>query len=543
MLAAQWQANTGPAGAALGAIVGGDVERYLRAASLAGVIPQVPWAARPYGSRELKQFFLDSTVRAHPWRSELQRSLARRTATGTIGFSSINSAFPWGSNDGAIWQGRGINLAIGVAAAFHWGALSVVAAPLAYSSQNASFRLQRPIVAGVSPYADPLLPTAVDLPQRMGSRPYTRLDPGESSIRMRLKGAEIGVSSASEGWGTGEAFPAILGANAGGFPHLFFGASGRGVHLDGIGDFKARYVLGLLDQSAWSRVQGSETYRNSEESGTRRIGSGVSVGYSPSFLAGLEVGASRFFHSPYRAGRHGWNAWSKPFEGIFKQGFNGRTDDTGDPGGDSDNQLAAFFARWAFPRRGIEATIEVFRDDHSWDSRDFAQEPENNSAVLASIRTTVHRDADRLALLTFEYFDGDVRPIAQARAQAFLYAHTPLRQGHTQRGQLLGAPIGAGAIAGARSTWEQFTPTGSFRVNLQRWRTRSTPSTDPQGLLPAAGSAVPNSHDWILEASAAATRYRSRRTLSLEAGVAWAGRWQLSEAKTNFFTRASLGMF
>lgn len=540
---AQWQSNTGPSGAALGAVVGGDVERYVRALLLAGVVRPVSWGARTLGPSDLIELIGDDSAKAHPWRSAMRSALAEHATLGGQIFASANSGFAWGSNDGALWQGRGVNIAIGGAATFHTSRISAVFAPVAFVAQNASFPTLLPPVASAPPYADALFPTLVDLPQRMGTRNYTRIDPGESTVRVRGLGLETGVSTASEGWGAGEAFPAIFGANAGGFPHLFVGTTRRGVRVPFVGRVSGRYILGTLQQSAFSTVQGSETYIDRNEPGTTRIGVGLNVSFMPDLLPGLELGASRFYHSPYENGPRRWDAWSKPFEGIFKKGFKGRSGGPEDIGGDVDNQLASFFARWAFPKRGVEATLEVFREDHNWDSRDFAQEPENNSAVLASFRATTERSASRLAVLTFEYFDGDIRPIGQVRAQGYLYSHGYLRQGHTQRGQLLGSPIGVGAIAGERVAWERFTPTGSMRFNFQRWRTRSVFTTNPEALFLAAETQIPNDHDWILDASVAATRYRKRGAVTVEGGIAWAGLFNFSDSRTNLYSRVSLGVF
>ncbi len=540
---AQWQSNTGPRGAALGAAVGGDVERYMRALALAGLIKPLPWSVRPFGPEDLTGYLRDSSAGPHPWSSALSTSLAPRASAGAMLFLGANSGFAWGANDGAMWQGRGVNSAVGLAAAVRWGPLSAVAAPVLYRAQNQGFPLMAQPAFGYSRFADPLFPTVIDLPQRMGDKAYARLDGGESTIRLQGFGLVTGVTTASLGWGTGETFPAIFGSNAGGFPHLFAGTRAGGVRVPYVGRISARYILGVLDQSSWSPVQGSETYIDAAQSGTRRIGTGLNISLMPQFLPNLEMGASRFYHSPYRDGPTRWDAWSKPFEGIFKKGFQGRSGGTGDPTGDADNQMASFFARWVFPKRGVEATFELFREDHNWDARDLAQEPENNSAVMASIRATTSRRADALAVLTFEYFDGDVRPIGQVRAQGFLYTHGGRFQGHTQRGQLLGSPLGAGAIAGERVAWERFTPGGSLRFNLQRWRTRALRTQNGEGLYFNANYFYPNSHDWIIDGSVASTRYRGRGALTFEAGLAWAGVWQLSDARTNLYGRASWSLF
>lgn len=543
MLHGQWQANTGPAGVAMGAVVGGDVERYLRVLSLAGLIRPLQWSVRPFGPDDLATMLTDSARKSHPWQQRMDAALASRARLGGVVLASINSGFPWGANDGPMWQGRGVTTAVGGAATVRWRFLSAVAAPVAFTAQNASYPLQPQPLTNISPLADPLLARGIDLPQRMGTRAYTRFDGGESTLRLTFGVGTMGVSTASLGWGTGEAFPAIFGSNAGGFPHIFVGTRDRGLHLTGIGRMSARYVLGVLDQSPWSPVQGSETYISVAQPGTRRIGVGLNISLMPTLTPGLELGASRFFHSPYLTPQDRWKAWSKPFEGVFKRSFADRVGGPGDPNGDADNQLASFFARWALPSRGAEATFELFREDHSWDSRDQAQEPENNSAVMASIRAVTERSAQRLSMLTLEYFDGDIRPIAQVRQQGAIYAHSVLTQGHTQRGQLIGAPIGGGAITGQRAAWERFTASGSYRVNVQRWKNRAMRPTNVEGLYPAATASMTGTHDWILDASAGLTRYRQTRALSAEAGIAWAGTWQMNSSRTNLYARSSWSIF
>jgi hypothetical protein len=269
----------------------------------------------------------------------------------------------------------------------------------------------------------------------------------------------------------------------------------------------------------------------------------MTVSYMPALLPTLEVGATRFYHSPYREPSQRWDAWSKPFEGIFKNSFDRRSGPVGDLNGDFDNQLASAFVRWSFPTRGAEVSFEYFREDHSWDARDLAAEPESNGAVMASFRVATNRSDSELGLLTFEYFDGDVRPIAQVRAFGGLYVHATLLQGHTQRGQLLGSPVGGGAMTGQSVTWERFTPKRSTRINLRRWRSRARGSTDSQGLYFNVERPIPNYHDWIIDGSYGMTRYRGASALNVDAGVAYAGRWQLANSRTNFYVRAGFSLF
>ena len=52
---------------------------------------------------------------------------------------------------------------------------------------------------------------------------YTRLDPGQSTIRLDFPAVTLGASTANQQWGPGSTHPLLLGNNAPGFTHLFLG--------------------------------------------------------------------------------------------------------------------------------------------------------------------------------------------------------------------------------------------------------------------------------------------------------------------------------
>jgi hypothetical protein len=526
----------------VGAVVGSDVERYVRMLAMSGVVRPLPWANRGFLSQDLADLLRGKGESRDPWGAEIRRALQPRAAVGLAGTISGNSGFAWGSNDGAMWQGRGANASVGASASFRWGPLTAVAAPVAFWSQNAPFALDTVPNLSATAYADALYSNVVDLPQRMGPSGFSRVDPGESTIRLSVGSIALGVSTASQGWGLGSAFPAILGPNAGGFPHAFVGTRSTGLAVPWLGVISSRYILGVLDQSPWSTVQGSETYVNTAESGTRRVGTGVVVSWMPAMLPQLEIGASRFFHSPFREGTDKWRAWSKPFEGVFKARLRG-TPGAGDPTGDADNQLASFFARFVSPRRGVEASFELLREDHNWDARDLAQEAENNSAVFASVRAIVSRRPTGWTVVSLEYFDGDVRPTAQARAQQAIYVHTGMRQGHTLRGQQLGAAVGVGAIAAQSLTIERFASSGARRLRLQRARSRSYQYSDFEGLYRRVSTTVPVSHDWVLDGSVGWSSIAPRRTFSADAGMVYSSPTRFQNQRTNLYLRAAWSIF
>ncbi|MCC7053587.1 MAG: hypothetical protein IT355_09980 [Gemmatimonadaceae bacterium] len=537
--AAQWQADAGPRSAALGAPVGGSIERYLRAAAVAGRMHPLPTAARGLLPAELRAAMLaDSTP--HPWRAALLQATRDRRAAGAQLFVSANSSMPWGANDGAMWQGRGLNAALGAGAVFETRHLTALAAPALAFSQNAGFPLMPQFFPErLSDLVDPQYTEVVDLPQRRGIRPETRLLPGESSLRVSAFGLTAGISSASEGWGPGETFPAILGANAGGFSRIFAGTNAAGVRLGPFGTLSARYVLGVLEQSNWSIVTATDTFASITASGRRRMATGLSASFTPAALQALEIGATRFYHLPWRGSGRQWTGWAKPFSGLFSG-----DEVLGPAAADSiSNQLGSLFIRVRVPKARLETTVELLRDDYNYSGRDLVQEPENNGALLSSVRIATSSSASAISLLTIELFDGDIRPIAQQRPQGALYTNGSLLQGHTSDGQLLGAPIGAGVVSGQRVAWERFTATGSRRIALQRWRPRSVVITDVEGLYRPPPVIIPKAYDWLYDLSAATLDQRGAASRSLEVGALYAGVWQLRRTAWNVYARASTTIF
>jgi hypothetical protein len=508
------------ANGALGAPVGSDLERYMRALMVASAVEMLPWSARPLAAADLEAI-LSTSKRALPWSAVSDKSVGIRVVAPSASLV-VNSGYPWGSNDAAVSAGRGATLAFGAGVSWRRGPITIVFAPSVVLAQNAKFPLLQHAASRQSPFLDGTLGQFVDRPQRFGDKPYAVLDAGQSEIRGDFLGLSVGVGTRNIGWGTSEQFAPILGANAPGFVHAFAGTSGRGVHLHDVGIVGVRYLTGRLEQSPYSPVTGASIYSSTEAPGTVRLATGLAVSWLPAFATSVELGATRLFVSPFLAGGQKWQTLSKPLNGLFKAGRKPNADVAGDELGDVDNQLGTLYARWHVPNRGAEFSLEWLREDNSFDSRDLIQEPEQNSAVIAGFRVATHRTAKVLGMFTAEIFNGDIAPIGRQRDQGNLYIHAPLRQGFTNRGQLLGAPIGVGAVSGQRLQWERFDSTGSWRVDVDRWNRRFQRVVAIGSLTFDAVERIPNSRETVYNIGL--TRISRRRsgpvfTFGLGAGL------------------------
>ncbi|MBA3467164.1 MAG: hypothetical protein H0T21_07105 [Gemmatimonadaceae bacterium] len=451
-------------------VPGSDEENYLRYLQSVGKVAAYPWTVRSFGRVETRRL---SVLRgSHPW------SAGMRSQSGGARFQMailpasltlrLNSHFPYGSNDGAVWAGRGLTTAVEGGAVFLAGPLSIAVNPIAFRAENASFGLLSNGYSGPQSFADGRVATEVDRPQRFGDNAYSRLDPGQSSVRVDLSALTLGVSTANMGWGPMESFPFVVGGNAPGFLHAFVG-TGTPVNVL-IGRLHTRLIWGRLEQSAYSPVVGSKRYFSATEPGTQRFASGLVASFQPRGLPGLEIGGSRFFHSFWPQQGLPRSYFFKPLGAILRSSSSPSTSPgLGDAvNGSSDNQLASVFTRLVLPSDGFEIYAEYGKEDYAFDFRDFIQEPDHaRSYGLGARKVFVSRDSS-LTGIRGELINYQLPTLARHRGEGRIYSHGVLRQGHTNRGQVLGADAGIGTGAASTLAYDRFTHSGLTSVSWTR---------------------------------------------------------------------------
>ncbi|MHB1313411.1 MAG: hypothetical protein ACYC3L_15445, partial [Gemmatimonadaceae bacterium] len=124
-LGAQWRDLT----------VGSEAELYVRALQTRGVWNGEASSIRPYGSRVVARWNAEATP-AHPWASRFHDDSARVWLLRPMVQASFNSAYAWGFNDGAIWQGKGANVAATLGFGARWRMISLRVEPVIFRAQN-----------------------------------------------------------------------------------------------------------------------------------------------------------------------------------------------------------------------------------------------------------------------------------------------------------------------------------------------------------------------------------------------------------------------
>jgi hypothetical protein len=449
-------------------------DSYLRYLQTIGKVPEHPWSIRGFSERELDELIPSDS--AHPWHDRFVDEAREYGGVwiGTIKPQAslrINSGFAYGSNDGPIWAGRGLTSAIQAGFFANWKWFSLTVAPIAFRAENSDFDIVNTGRTGAGAFANPDF-SGVDVPQRFGSSAYSQIDPGETTLRVDFPYVTAGISTANQGWGPGQQFPIILGNNAAGFPHIFLGSS-EPIDL-WIMKLHGKVFWGELFQSDWSNVTGPSEYVSAAEPGTKRFATGLIVVVKPRGLTGLELGGSRFFHSVWPSSGIPRSYFTKIFQGLLKKNL--KTDPIDDPRfppgsvsqGISDNQLVSIFLRWTLPHSGFEIHTEYGRDDHSYDFRDLEQEPDHSRSYSIGARKVFNSSADRLTAGRVEILNFQLPQISRYRGEGEMYVHGLIRQGHTNKGQLLGADAGVGVGAGSIVAVDRFTPGGRWTASWTR---------------------------------------------------------------------------
>ena len=449
-------------------------ENYLRYLQTTGRSPLYPWSARAFSQRELGILIPKDTL--HPWADRFRdQSLSyRRFKYGLIQptiSARYNSGFAYGSNDGPIWAGRGLTSAAQAGFYATWGPASLTVAPMAFRAENKPYGILPTGRTGNSRFGNAAF-GGIDLPQRFGDTPYSQFDWGQSSLRIDAPFATAGISTANEAWGPGQEFPILLGNNAAGFPHIFAGTS-EPLNIY-IAKIHARAIWGELFQSDFSTVTGPAEYTSRAEPGTKRFATGLVVSIEPRGITGLEVGGARFFHMIWPISGIPRSYFTQFLEGFLKKNIapdrvhDPRFPDGTDQTGISSNQLLSLFARWVMPHSGFELHAEYGREDHGYDLRDLTQEPDHSRAYSLGARKVFRTNAESMTAGRFEILNFQLPQLARYRGEGEFYVHGLIRQGHTYKGQMLGANVGAGTGAGSVTAVDHYSKTGSWTASWHR---------------------------------------------------------------------------
>jgi len=486
--------------------VGDPLETYLRLLQISGHAETGSFTVRPL------VFAADwrmGTSTVHPWSGRLESvgagdGVAFWTGTEARLRLFANTTFPWGRNDGAVWQGKGATTALDVGGAIGWRSLTVTLQPTLIYNQNSAFDLAAVEVGDQPVYAYPW--RVIDYPQRFGPDPFWTVDPGQSEVAVDWRGARVAAGTRNLWWGPAIENPIIMSNNAPGFRHVSL-ATERPLDI-GIGDLEGQWVWGALGQSDWFDPTVTQT---------DRFFTGIVITYSPAFLPGLSLGGTRVFQELVPDGGVPFEDHFLVLQGLRKERL---VSSNAPDGTDERDQLLSLFGRWMMPESGFEVYAEWARNDHSGSLTDFVLEPEHSQAYTMGLQKVTALSPERMVVARLEFVHLEAPPTFQVRPRGVYYEHSVVTQGYTHEGQILGASVGPGG-SGQSMGVDLYAPWGMVGFDARRrvtdndaywvWAIENASAFEKHDVsLEVGANALLFVHDFDLTGSLTATRELNR---------------------------------
>lgn len=335
-----------------------------------------------------------------------------------------NTAYPRDRNNGAVWNGVGINGQASAGVTVRQGMFSVGILPTFTYQQNSDFEYGIVNRTSRSPFANPDHPN-IDFPRRFGADAFTQIYPGQSFARADIGPVSVALSTENLWLGAMQVYPILLSNTAPGFPHVRIGTP-KGIDLKVV-NVEAQVFVGELQESEFfDGVEGNNAH----------VFGGTLLTIEPTFLRGLHLGIARVYHD------------TASFRNQSLGFFTGRIVATPfwDTGGNlaSENAIGTVFLRWKHPESGFEVFGEWAREDTPFGLENLIRVGEWTQAWAAGVQKVIVSPT-RLTRIYGEILHlGEASTVRVGQGYFSYYTHSRVIQGHTNRGQLLGAAVGPG---------------------------------------------------------------------------------------------------
>ncbi|GHV89634.1 hypothetical protein AGMMS50268_01370 [Spirochaetia bacterium] len=401
---------------------------------------------------------------SHPWENQnlgTKRRLFDLLDLKIYGpelFNSINTAAPYGQNDGALWQGKGYNLSLTAGARLEAYGFELTYKPQLSFSQNAAFDFIRPSPeyaaytdrgAVYGYYGVPY----VDAPQRFGDRPLFTYDWGDSEIRYTWKTLTLGFGTQAIWLGPAQINPIIHSNNAPTYPKFDIGLRKQSILIP-----KVNWYLGDIETRAWWGYLSESDYFDNDTSNDHNLITGFTIAYTPPFLRRLSLGFNRIMLSK-------WGQKSN-YKTIFTLLL---PEMISDAGFDENDQRASVTIDYLLPIAGLNIYLEWGRNDYQGEFNPFLRYPFHTEGYTVGVKKSLNfknsfRGEILLELTNLENSRDYDRIIPW---YATFYSHHLVTQGHTNRGQWMGAGIGTGGNSQYLG-FKLYFPRGNGQFFVQR---------------------------------------------------------------------------
>lgn len=368
--------------------------------------------------------------------------------------NQYNTSHPFGSNDGSMIPSRGFQTQLSTGVFAKLGPLSIQLRPEFVYAQNRDYRTLSESGRSYNGFYN-----RIDLPERYGNGSYTKVNWGQSSIRLTFDPISFGLSNENIWWGPGIHNSLLMSDNAAGFKHLTLNTS-RPAKTP-IGSFEGQLIAGRLDPSGYE-LRGS-AYR--AKSQNWRYLNAIMLTYQPKWVPNLYLGVDRSFYVYREDMERSFKGYFPIFSATLKKGITvvNETETIIEEGINQDQYISAY-ARWVLPESKAEIYFQFGRNDFSYNLRDLMLEPESSRAYTAGFRKLVSLPKkDTYLQIGVELTQMQGSNTYPVRAQPNWYLHY-VAAGYTNKGEIIGAAVGP---EGNQQTFELSWVRGLKKIGLR----------------------------------------------------------------------------
>jgi len=402
----------------------------------------------------------------HPWQEQnlgkWQKLFGRfrMRVYGPELFMSGNTSTPYGQNDGVLWQGRGFNSSFKTGLRFEGYGLELTLIPHLAFSQNAEFEYIQPnqyysgedFKEKAEKYGYYGI-EYIDAPQRFGDKPFFDWDFGDSEIRYSWKTLTIGFGTQSIWLGPAQLNPIIHSNNAASYPKLDMGLRRQSIKIP-----KVNWHLGDIEFRVWWGYLSESGYFDNNDTNNNNLITGISVGYNfPYLFNGLSIGFNRIMLLKWDKMNYGsvftlmWPFMDTKF------------------GYDENDQRASIIIDYLLPLAGINVYFEWGRNDYSTNAESTFAYPFHTAGYTFGVKKTLSFSPYLKGEILLEFTKLECSQDYDRLISWYstFYAHHIITQGHTNRGQWLGAGIGTGGNS-QYLEFKLYYPRGFGNIFVQR---------------------------------------------------------------------------
>lgn len=342
-------------------------------------------------------------------------------------FNSYNTAYPYGQNDGALWQGKGYNTSLTGGIRLEAYGAEITFKPQVSFSQNKSFDFLPGVYGSEYSY---FWGYGVDLVQRFGDSSYWTYDWGDTEIRYTWKNLTAGFGTQAIWLGPAFLNPMLGSNNAATYPKVDVGLRRTQVYLPWLG-----WYIGDIEGRVWTGYLSQSEYFVDETSDGHNFIHGLAMAYAPSFLPGFTIGLNRVCLV---------HASKKNLKFVFPMAEN---TDVG-VAGSGEDQKFSLTLDYLFPSVGFEIYGEIGTDDYApgGGMKGYLRYLTHTMTytVGAKKEMTLSKNKNIHGEIIFEWNNTEMSQNYQLSGGYSFGFHNQIVQGYTNKGQWIGSGIGYG---------------------------------------------------------------------------------------------------